>query len=231
MYIYIYIITGESNVIMLNKESLLQAGYEFPDKSNLEMSKTQSPSFENAKLDAMKSNVDEWSDESTRLLLDKYAEYLELVGPMKQFKNKKLMWLEISKDLEKKLGVQKTSIQCENRYKTVLRRKRICEKNNSTSGSKRIKVNFENEIKQIAAKDDSVEPEVLQSSSNIIVNVKNTKLSRVSNTKKERKTKRDILETLLEINKEREIKKQERHEEKMKLLKSFLEKENINKDF
>jgi len=56
-------------------------------------------------------------------------------------------------------------------------------------------------------------------------------LSRVSNTKKERKTKRDILETLLEINKEREIKKQERHEEKMKLLKSFLEKENINKDF
>jgi len=108
---------------MLNKESLLQAGYEFPDKSNLEMSETQSPSFENAKLDAMKSNVDEWSDESTRLLLDKYVEYLELVGPMKQFKNKKLMWLEISKDLEKNLGVQKTSIQCENRYKTVLRRK------------------------------------------------------------------------------------------------------------
>jgi len=49
--------------------------------------------------------------------------------------------------------------------------------------------------------------------------------------KKERKTKGDILETLLKINKEREIKKQERHEEKMKLLKSFLEKKNINKDF
>jgi len=135
------------------------------------------------------------------------------------------------KGFRKKFRRTKTSIQCENRYKTVLRRKRICEKNNSASNSKRIKVNFENEIKQIAAKDDSVEPEVLQSSSNIIVNVKNTKLSRVSNTKKEKKTKRDILETLLEINKEREIKKQERHEEKMKLLKSFLEKENINKDF
>lgn len=216
---------------MLNKESLLQVGYTFPDNSNLEMSGTSfSSNCENIELDATKSNINEWSDESTRLLLDKYAEYLELVGPMKQFKNKKLMWLEISKDLEKNLTLQKTPIQCENRFKTIIRRKRICEKSNSTSGSKRVKVNFENEIKKIAAKDDSVEPEVLQNSSNIILNVKNSNLSKEFNSKKEKRTKRGILETLVEIHKEQEIKKQERHEEKMKLLKNFLEKENINKD-
>ncbi|KYM98773.1 hypothetical protein ALC62_10501 [Cyphomyrmex costatus] len=189
---------------MLNKESLLQAGYIFPDNSDFETSGTlYSSSFENVELDATKSNVDEWSDESTRLLLDKYAEYLELVGPMKQFKNKKLMWLKISQDLEKSLRIQKTPIQCENRFKTILRRKRVCEKNNSTSasGSKRVKINFENEIKNIAAKDDSVEPEVLQSSSNIILNVKDSNLSKVSNSKKD-KTKRGILETLIEIHKE-----------------------------
>ncbi|KYQ52285.1 hypothetical protein ALC60_08602 [Trachymyrmex zeteki] len=140
------------------------------------------------------------------------------------------MWLEISKDLEKNLTLQKTPIQCENRFKTIIRRKRICEKSNSTSGSKRVKVNFENEIKKIAAKDDSVEPEVLQNSSNIILNVKNSNLSKEFNSKKEKRTKRGILETLVEIHKEQEIKKQERHEEKMKLLKNFLEKENINKD-
>lgn len=71
-----------------------------------------------------------------RLLLDKYADYLELVGPMKQFKNKKLMWMEIAKDLETVSGIQKTHIQCENRYKTILRRKRISDKNNSTSVKK-----------------------------------------------------------------------------------------------
>lgn len=180
---------------------------------------------------SIKSNVDEWSDESTRLLLDKYANYLELVGPMKQFKNKKLMWMEIAKDLEINVGIKKTYIQCENRYKTILRRKRISDNNNSTSGSKRVKVSFEDEIKRIAAKDDSVEPEVLQSANNIVVNVKNTDLSKTSDTIKKKKSKNSILETLVEIHKEKEIKKQERHEEKMKLLKNFLEKENVDKDF
>lgn len=88
---------GDLNIIMMDKENLLEAGYEIPDNnSNLfekETEESESPSFnENAELDAStKSNVDEWSDESTRLLLDKYADYLELVGPMKRFKNKKLM--------------------------------------------------------------------------------------------------------------------------------------------
>lgn len=207
------------------------AGIEIPD-NNLdeilyESEANCSLSFnENTEDASIKSN-DDWSDESTRLLLDKYADYLELVGPMKQFKNKKLMWMEIAKDLETVLGIQKTHIQCENRYKTILRRKRISDKNNSTSGSKRAKVSFENEIKRIAAKDDSVEPEILQSASNIIVNTKGINLSKEAKMKKK---KSSILETLVEIHKEKEIKKQERHEEKMKLLRSFLEKENFHKD-
>lgn len=39
-----------------------------------------------------------------------------------------------------------------------------------------MKVSFEDEIKRIAAKDDSLEPEVLQSANNIVVNVKNSNL-------------------------------------------------------
>lgn len=64
------------------------------------------------------------------------------------------MWQQIAEDLEATFGIKKTYIQCENRYKTILKRKRICDKNNSTSGSKRMKVDFENEIKKIAAVDD-----------------------------------------------------------------------------
>ncbi|CAL1672959.1 unnamed protein product [Lasius platythorax] len=222
---------GDLNIIMMNKGDLLEAGYEIPDNHLYEKETEESPSFnENAELDAStKNSVDEWSNESTRLLLDKYADYLELVGPMKQFKNKKLMWMEIAKDLETVVGIKKTYIQCENRYKTILRRKRISDNNNSTSGSKRVKVSFENEIKRIAAKDDSVEPEVLQSANNVVVNVKNTNLSKAPNTIRKKKAK-SILETLVEIHNEKETKKQERHEEKMRLLKGFLEKENVHKD-
>lgn len=220
---------------MIEKKQLLEAGCEIPDNCNLyEKGTEESTSFdEHNELDtSTKNNVDEWSEESTRLLLDKYADYLELVGPMKKFKNKKIMWIQIAKDIETVLGIQKTYIQCENRYKTILRRKRISDKNNSTSGSKRVKVSFENEIKQIAAKDDSLEPEVLQSANNVVVNVKNTNLSQASNVMKNKKAKCNLLslETLVEMHKEKEDKKQKRHEEKMRLLKSFLEKENVPKD-
>lgn len=92
-----------------------------------------------------------------------------------------------------------------------------------------MKVSFEDEIKRIAAKDDSLEPEVLQSANNIVVNVKNSNLLKAHDIIKKKKGKCSILETLVEIHKEKEIQKQDRHEEKMRLLKSFLEKEN-NKD-
>ncbi|EZA46671.1 hypothetical protein X777_03601, partial [Ooceraea biroi] len=68
----------------------------------------ESSSFdENDELHANTKN-DEWSDETTRFILDKYADYLELVGPMKKFKNKKVMWMQIAKDMETVLGIQKT---------------------------------------------------------------------------------------------------------------------------
>jgi len=40
-----------------------------------------------------KNEITVWCDESTRLLLDKYEQYLPLIGPMKQFKSKKAMWI------------------------------------------------------------------------------------------------------------------------------------------
>ncbi|CAH1107031.1 unnamed protein product [Psylliodes chrysocephalus] len=40
-----------------------------------------------------------WNDPQTRLLLDKYEEYMDAVGPLKKFKNKKIMWQYIAKDM------------------------------------------------------------------------------------------------------------------------------------
>ncbi|RLU21200.1 hypothetical protein DMN91_005573, partial [Ooceraea biroi] len=109
---------GDLNIIMMDKKKLSEAGHEISDNT---IFTEESSSFdENDELHANTKN-DEWSDETTRFILDKYADYLELVGPMKKFKNKKVMWMQIAKDMETVLGIQKTYIQCENRYKTVLR--------------------------------------------------------------------------------------------------------------
>ena len=45
-----------------------------------------------------------------------------MIGPMKQFKTKKIMWEKIATDLKNILGVSKTSLQCENQYKTIMKR-------------------------------------------------------------------------------------------------------------
>ncbi|XP_075156212.1 uncharacterized protein LOC142229535 isoform X1 [Haematobia irritans] len=60
-----------------------------------------------------------WSDEETRLLLHLYGRCLSDIGPHKTFKHKKDMWITISSRFR-----DKTPKQCEERFKTVLRRRR-----------------------------------------------------------------------------------------------------------
>ncbi|KAH9379808.1 hypothetical protein HPB48_000835 [Haemaphysalis longicornis] len=57
-----------------------------------------------------KTNGNEWSEGETLLLLDKYATYLDMVGPMKRFRHKKAMWQHIADEIFQQLGVQKTPI-------------------------------------------------------------------------------------------------------------------------
>ncbi|XP_025154752.1 uncharacterized protein LOC112588587 isoform X1 [Harpegnathos saltator] len=71
-----------------------------------------------------KKSSDYWSNSGTSFLLDKYETYMSDIGPMKKFKTKKLMWAQISKDMLTMLDVLKTPLQVENRYKTVLKRKK-----------------------------------------------------------------------------------------------------------
>lgn len=60
-----------------------------------------------------------WSDEETKMLIHIYSEYIPEIGPKKRFKQKKDMWMTISSRMP-----GKTAKQCEERFKTVLRRKR-----------------------------------------------------------------------------------------------------------
>lgn len=175
-----------------------------------------------------KNKVTTWCDESTRLLLDKYEQYLPLIGPMKQLKSKKSMWIQISNDISTELNILRSAVQCENRYKTILKRKSQSVRNNQQSGAKRTRVEFEEELNKIKAIDDSLEPEILQGVGKIIEKHKEN-IAIVSTAPKATK-KMSVSETLLFIQKDKEEGRQRRHAEKLEVLINFMNKASTSND-
>lgn len=76
-----------------------------------------------SEMEQVRSN-NEWTDAQSVMLLDLYEEYLPLVGPLKRFKTKRNMWNKIAEIINQKLKCNKTAVQAENRYKTILKRKK-----------------------------------------------------------------------------------------------------------
>lgn len=86
---------------------------------------------------------------------------MTFVGPRKTFKTMKKMFQRISEDLENELNITRTWLQCQNRYKTIMRRKRDAVNNNNMTGRSRMTVPYETELSDITARDDSILPEVM----------------------------------------------------------------------
>lgn len=169
------------------------------------------------------SHKGEWSDSGTKFMLERYELYVPQVGPSKKFKTKKRMWQEIATDLKNILNEHFTHVQVENRYKTVMKRKKAAVVNNNRTGASRVSVPYETEVNRIAALDDSIEPEVLRSA-NDITYLKSTES--VEPPKKRLKKLKTIQETLVEIYTKKEENKERRHKEKMELLLKLINKEN-----
>lgn len=161
-----------------------------------------------------------WTSEETNLLLDKYENYMIQVGPQKKFKTKKKMWEKIASDVNNIFKKDYTPVQVENRYKTILKRKKEAVENNSHTGESREEVPFEAELSKIAALDDSIQPEVLQSGNNVRV----LKTPTNAQKKAKRSKNKSIEETLEEIFKRKEENKERRHREKMALFEKFFNK-------
>ena len=161
------------------------------------------------------------------------------------------MWNHIVDSINKTFKTNKTGIQAENRYKTVLKRKKTAIDNNKKSGACRMEIPFENEINKIASIDDSIEPEVSGTAKGIFKKKKITenleKESSPSTSKtsspslsitsesdlnqklKQRKVK-TIQETLMDIHEKRELAKERRHKEKLDLIKKLFKKEPENSE-
>lgn len=76
-----------------------------------------------------------WTDANIAFMLECYYRYMEEIGPMKKFRNKKAMWAKNKLDIEKEYNYFFTEMQIENRYKTVLKKNKTVAKNNNTTGS------------------------------------------------------------------------------------------------
>ncbi|XP_077517007.1 uncharacterized protein LOC144127901 isoform X2 [Amblyomma americanum] len=68
----------------------------------------------------------EWNSNESKVLLEHYVRYVQHVGPDKKFRSKREMFKRIAEHLLEETGQQRTAEQCENRYKTIKRRKRRC---------------------------------------------------------------------------------------------------------
>lgn len=77
---------------------------------------------------------EEWGHHESKLLLDKYNAYVLNVGPMRKFKLKIHMWKRISRDIHSFLGRTYNDVQCENRFKIIIKRKKKVDDLNKTTG-------------------------------------------------------------------------------------------------
>ncbi|CAN8001425.1 unnamed protein product [Ixodes hexagonus] len=103
----------------------------------------------------------EWGDADTKVLLDYYKKYLPMIGPFKTFRNKREMYKKIAKDILQLTGHTRTPEQCENRYKTVLkRRKPLLWHRQAMAVSPRV-ARYEEELARIRALRDSLDAELL----------------------------------------------------------------------
>uniref|UniRef100_A0A131YLX3 Myb-like domain-containing protein n=1 Tax=Rhipicephalus appendiculatus TaxID=34631 RepID=A0A131YLX3_RHIAP len=66
----------------------------------------------------------EWNSQESKVLLENYVRYVPQVGPDKKFRSKKDMFKRIAEHIFEETGKRRTGDQCENRYKTIMRRKR-----------------------------------------------------------------------------------------------------------
>lgn len=168
------------------------------------------------------SDLHKWGESETRLMLDKYETYFPEVGPKKLFKTKKKMWEKIALDVNTIMKTQFSAVQVENRYKTILKRKKQVIEHNSQTGNAREEIPFEKEIQKIVAMDDSIQPEVQRSATQVTYKITpNTDDSNEENKRKKLKTK-SIQETIREISATKEANRERRHQEKMAIFKEIL---------
>lgn len=153
----------------------------------------------------------EWTQPETTLLLERFKQYLPRVR--EKFRSKKQMWIQISKDLLEQLNKRKTWVQCENRYKTLLKR--------------RPRKKQEKIIKPVDAEIFMVMNDYVAQRENNEQDLNAVEESTDCNEDR-KKTCGCTIKKLQEIIEKKERNKEKRHREKMDLLRRIFLPEEVN---
>lgn len=168
-----------------------------------------------------------WTNDESKELLQLYYENIGQIGPFSTFKNKKCMWEFISNEVSKKCGTFRSPLQCEYRYKNILKRRNTAKKNNKRSGSEKCNIDFEEEFELINSIDDSIEPDICFGIGQHTI--KKRKIDTLSSEEEvERKVQKspNILTVLQDIQDEKERQKERRHKEKLEVLRELFSTNN-----
>lgn len=155
----------------------------------------------------------DWSKKETNYLLKKYNKYIVYTGPRKRFRTKRELWKRISQDMNVELNANRSASQCENRYKTVLRRWR---RQMKKTGGESVLVNKRNEeVESVLVKNKNEEESIFENKPSTTV-IPSETVPPEKNTEK-------LGDVLWEIFKRKEEGRERRHKEKMELIKSLLQ--------
>nr|CAI5856005.1 unnamed protein product [Callosobruchus analis] len=75
-------------------------------------------------------------------------------------------------EIEKTLGILRTPVQCESRFKTIMKRKSLVTTENKKSDNVRMSLQYEAEIAKIKGIDDSIEPKIVMDNTHTTKNIK-----------------------------------------------------------
>jgi len=166
-----------------------------------------------------------WTDTESKELLQLYYENIGQVGPFTTFKNKKCMWEYISKEITTKCGIFRSPVQCECRYKNMLKKRNAAKKNNKRSGNEKCNIDFEDEFELISSIDDSIEPDICFGIGQHTIKKRKISTSN-SDEEVEKKVKKspNIFAVLRDIQDEKEKQKERRHKEKIEVLRELFSK-------
>ncbi|EEZ98846.1 hypothetical protein TcasGA2_TC004456 [Tribolium castaneum] len=160
----------------------------------------------------------EWTRKETNFLLKKYNKYIVCTGPNKKFRTKRQLWQRVSQDIKNELKKNRSSAQCENRYKTILRKWRKQAGNESFEDVELVLTNNKRKGRKQAEKEstEDVEP--------VLTNNKPSSSGNEPNKETELLSQKDALaDVLWKIFKQKEEGRERRHREKMELIKSLLQ--------
>ncbi|KAH7952989.1 hypothetical protein HPB49_003318 [Dermacentor silvarum] len=152
---------------------------------------------------------------------------------MEKFKDKKSMWAAIAGELSSETGLERTAMQCENRFKTAKKKHNNARKHNRQSGVSPVDVPYAEQMDKLAAVDYTLYPEVLRGVGRVERNTaRRPQLTTLRVLPQQRRgaTSHALLQSgrrsrnrwvMWKIHKDREEARERRHQEKLALIREL----------